>query len=58
MRWQTGRRSSNLEDRRGQGQVVPDSFTHGSSTQRLRWFRRGLDSGDLNACDTFSAGDL
>jgi len=44
--------------RQAQGQVVPDSFTHGSSTQRVRWFRRGLDSGDLNACDTFSSGDL
>jgi len=44
--------------RQAQGHVVPDSFTHGSSTQRVRWFRRGLDSGDLNACDTFSATDL
>jgi hypothetical protein len=44
--------------RQTQGQVVPDSFTHGSSVQRVRWFRRGLDTGDLNACDTFSATDL
>jgi len=44
--------------RQAQGHVVPDSFTHGSSTQRVRWFRRGLDSGNLNACDTFSAADL
>jgi hypothetical protein len=44
--------------RQAQGYVVPDSFTHGSSEQRVRWFRRGLESGDLNACDTFSATDL
>jgi len=44
--------------RQTQGHVVPDSFTHGSSAQRVRWFRRGLDSGDLNGCDTFSAADL
>jgi predicted metalloprotease len=38
--------------------VVPDSFTHGSSEQRMRWFRRGFESGDLQACDTFGAGQL
>jgi predicted metalloprotease len=42
----------------GQGYVTPDSFTHGSSEQRVRWFRRGLQSGDLNACNTFSASAL
>lgn len=36
-------------------QVVPDSFTHGSSAQRVKWFRRGFDGGDFDACDTFSA---
>jgi len=41
-----------------QGQVMPDSFTHGSSAQRARWFRLGLERGDLRACDTFSAGAL
>ncbi|MCK0510463.1 KPN_02809 family neutral zinc metallopeptidase [Aromatoleum buckelii] len=41
-----------------QGQVVPDSFTHGSSAQRARWFRLGLERGDLRACDTFSPGAL
>jgi uncharacterized protein len=37
------------------GQVVPDSFTHGSSAQRVEWFRRGFDSGNIADCDTFSA---
>ena len=41
--------------RRARGQVVPESFTHGSSAQRTRWFRRGLESGELRACDTFGA---
>ena len=37
------------------GRVTPDSFTHGSSAQRTRWFRQGLETGRLDACDTFSA---
>ncbi len=41
-----------------QGQVVPDSFTHGSSAQRMRWFTRGYDQGDPSACDTFGASRL
>jgi uncharacterized protein len=41
-----------------QGQVVPDSFTHGSSAQRMRWFTRGYDQGDPSACDTFKASRL
>jgi hypothetical protein len=41
-----------------QGRVVPDSFTHGSSEQRERWFRRGFESGDPGVCDTFSAKTL
>jgi predicted metalloprotease len=39
--------------RRSQGYVVPDSFTHGSSEQRVRWFKRGIEAGDMSACDTF-----
>ncbi len=42
--------------RREQGTVVPDSFTHGSSAQRVGWFRRGFDSGNIDQCDTFNAG--
>jgi len=38
---------------RSQGTVVPDSFTHGTSAQRVDWFRRGLTSGDMKQCDTF-----
>ncbi|BAZ09757.1 neutral zinc metallopeptidase family protein [Calothrix sp. NIES-4071] len=38
---------------RSQGYVVPDSFTHGSSAQRVTWFKRGIQSGDINQCDTF-----
>ncbi len=36
-----------------QGRTMPDSFTHGTSAQRVQWFRRGLDSGDMDACETF-----
>jgi uncharacterized protein len=42
--------------KREQGTVVPDSFTHGSSAQRVKWFRRGFDSGSIDNCDTFGAG--
>jgi predicted metalloprotease len=40
------------------GYVTPDSFTHGSSEQRVRWFRTGLQTGSIQACDTFSAVNL
>lgn len=40
------------------GYVVPDAFTHGSSQQRMRWFRQGLQTGDVNSCDTFNAAQL
>jgi len=43
--------------REGQGYVVPDSFTHGTSEQRARWFRKGLDTGDVRAGDTFNASE-
>ncbi len=43
---------------RSQGYVVPDSFTHGSSAQRVRWFTRGFKSGDTAQCDTFNAASL
>lgn len=41
--------------RQAQGQVVPESFTHGTSEQRVKWFRQGYESGDLRRCDTFAA---
>jgi uncharacterized protein len=44
--------------KRAQGYAVPDSFTHGTSAERKRWFSRGLQSGQLSACDTFSASQL
>jgi len=44
--------------RQTSGRVVPDSFTHGTSEQRLRWFRKGFDTGDIRQGDTFSATDL
>ena len=81
MRWKRGRRSANVEDRRGvrisrkgkaagggigddrlqrqaRGYVTPDSFTHGASAQRVRWFKRGLQSGDVVQCNTFRADNL
>lgn len=44
--------------RRSRGYVSPESFTHGTSEQRARWFRRGFEQGKLGACDTFSAQQL
>ncbi len=44
--------------RRTRGEVVPDSFTHGSADQRQRWFRTGLDEGSIEACDTFASAKL
>ena len=41
-----------------QGYVVPDGFTHGSSQQRRKWFRRGFESGRIESCDTFNSSDL
>jgi predicted metalloprotease len=44
--------------KQGQGYVVPDSFTHGTSEQRVRWFRKGYQTGDVSQGDTFSASSL
>lgn len=40
------------------GRIVPESFTHGTSEQRVRWFRRGFESGDMNRCNTFKTPEL
>jgi uncharacterized protein len=54
--------ASNIGDDRLQkqarGQITPDSFTHGTSEQRVRWFKRGFDAGNWHQCDTFSAAKL
>ena len=44
--------------KQSQGYVVPDSFTHGTSAQRSRWFKRGYNEGSINSCDTFSASEV
>ena len=44
--------------KQARGYVIPDSFTHGTSAQRVRWFRKGIETGDLNQGDTFKAKDL
>ena len=44
--------------KQARGYAVPESFTHGSSEQRVRWFKRGMESGDLRQCDTFKAASL
>jgi predicted metalloprotease len=44
--------------RNAQGRVVPDSFTHGTSAQRMKWFRKGFETGDIRQGDTFKARDL
>lgn len=44
--------------KQARGTVAPDSFTHGSSAQRVRWFRTGFEMGDPDSCDTFSANSL
>lgn len=44
--------------KQAQGYVAPESFTHGSSAQRVRWFKRGFESGSVRDCDTFAANSL
>lgn len=44
--------------KRSQGYVVPESFTHGTSAQRVHWFKQGFQAHDIRGCDTFSAGEL
>jgi predicted metalloprotease len=44
--------------KQAQGYVVPDSFTHGTSAQRVKWFRKGFETGDIKQGDTFNAPDL
>jgi predicted metalloprotease len=44
--------------KQSRGYVVPDSFTHGSSAERVRWFKTGFTGGDLRNCDTFNAAQL
>jgi len=45
-------------EKQAQGYAVPDTFTHGTSEQRVRWFKRGMESGKVSACDTFSTRAL
>ena len=59
--WKTGAAKQIGDDalQKGAGRaVVPESFTHGSSEQRVRWFKRGIETGDVQQCDTFSARSL
>jgi predicted metalloprotease len=44
--------------KRTQGRVVPDAFTHGTAAQRVSWFKAGFDSGEMKSCDTFQSEDL
>ncbi|HET9644551.1 MAG TPA: neutral zinc metallopeptidase [Burkholderiaceae bacterium] len=44
--------------KRSQGTVVPESFTHGTSAQRVGWFKRGMQSGSVSQCDTFNSGEF
>jgi len=53
-----GRIGDDTLQRQSTGRVRPDSFTHGSSAQRQRWFAKGLQSGDMNQCDTFNTNQV
>ncbi|HSK02877.1 MAG TPA: neutral zinc metallopeptidase [Kofleriaceae bacterium] len=70
MKWTRGTRNDDVIDVRGRrgsaaklggggsAAVDPETFTHGTSEQRVRWFRRGFETGRLEACDTFSVQEL
>lgn len=47
-----------LQKQSKRGHVIPESFTHGTSQQRVTWFKRGLETGDINQCDTFATNQL
>ena len=49
---------ADLGGQAGHGRVQPERFTHGTSAQRSRWFKKGYDSGDSEQCDTFSTDSL
>jgi predicted metalloprotease len=49
---------NDIMQKRVQGTIVPESFTHGTAAQRVRWFRRGLETGEVAQCNTFDAPDL
>ena len=55
-----GKRTDTMKNlqQQSQGRIVPESFTHGSSEQRVRWFRKGFETGDMNQCNTFKADRL
>ena len=42
--------------KQGSGYVVPETFTHGTSRQRVEWFKRGIEHGDIDSCETFGSG--
>ena len=44
--------------KQAKGRVTPDSFTHGTSAQRMKWFKKGFETGDINQGDTFKTNDL
>jgi len=55
------RQSDKVDDtlqKRAKGRVSPESFSHGTSEQRVRWFKRGMDGADPKQCDTFAAAEL
>ena len=53
-----GRIGDDRLQKQAKGYVTPDSFTHGTSAQRVRWFKEGFSSGDIRTCNTFGEGDV